>query len=162
MERGGFLNIHADFTAHPHHRLWRRRVNVLLYLNENWPEEYGGHLEFWTKDMQRCFEKILPLFNRCVIFNADKDSFHGHPHPLACPSETTRKSIALYYYSAEEAPPVKLATNYRAKPGDGIKALFIFLDKKILSAYNHLKGALGINDDAVSKILRRLGKLWKR
>lgn len=161
IERGGFLNIHADFTAHPHHRLWRRRVNVILYLNEDWQEEYGGHLELWTKDMHGCFEKILPVFNRCVIFNTDKESFHGHPHPLTCPPERTRRSIALYYFTAEEKPPVKIATNYQAKPGDGIKALFIFLDKKILSAYNHLKGALGMNDDAVSKALRMLGKVWR-
>ena len=43
--RGGFLNVHADFTVHPHKRHWRRRVNLLLYLNEGWEESYNGHLE---------------------------------------------------------------------------------------------------------------------
>ena len=28
--RGGFLNVHADFTVHPHHAAWQRRVNVLV------------------------------------------------------------------------------------------------------------------------------------
>ena len=155
IERGGFLNIHADFTAHLHHRMWRRRVNVLLYLNSDWKEEYGGHLELWTKDMKRAFEKVLPVFNRCVIFDTNTDSFHGHPHPLACPEGTTRKSIALYYFTEEKQSPVKVATNYQARPDDdGLKAMLIFLDKKVLSLYNHVKGALGINDDFVSRVLR--------
>ncbi|HSQ00025.1 MAG TPA: 2OG-Fe(II) oxygenase, partial [Candidatus Dormibacteraeota bacterium] len=44
---GGFLNIHADFTGHPHHPRWRRRVNLLVYLNPDWQESYGGELELW-------------------------------------------------------------------------------------------------------------------
>lgn len=53
-QRGGYLNIHADFTVHPHKRNWRRRVNLLIYLNENWKEDYGGHLELWSRDMKNC------------------------------------------------------------------------------------------------------------
>lgn len=155
IKPGGFLNIHADFTAHPHNRLWRRRVNVLVYLNHDWKEEYGGKLELWTKDMKRSFKKVAPLFNRCVIFNTDTDSYHGHPEPLTCPADRTRKSIALYYFTEEKTPPVKIATNYHARPGDGAKAILIWLDKKALSIYNRLKGLLGINDDFASKILNK-------
>lgn len=158
IKRGGFLNIHADFSAHPHHRMWRRRVNVLLYLNKDWKEEYGGKLELWTKDMKQAFRKILPVFNRCVIFNTDLDSFHGHPEPLNCPEDRTRKSIALYYFTEEKIPPTKVATNYQARPGDGIKAIFIWLDKRILSLYNRLKGLFGINDDFASKLLKKISK----
>jgi Rps23 Pro-64 3,4-dihydroxylase Tpa1-like proline 4-hydroxylase len=68
--RGGFLNIHADFTVHPHYRRWRR-VNLLLYLNAEWPEEYGGELELWSTDMKRREEKVAPIGNRVVIFNTD-------------------------------------------------------------------------------------------
>jgi len=159
IKTGGFLNIHADFTVHPHRRMWRRRVNVLVYLNEGWREEYGGHLELWTKDMKRYFKQVLPVFNRCVIFNTDRDSYHGHPKPLTCPEDTTRKSIALYYFTEEKETPVKITTNYRARPDDGLKAVFIYLDKKILSLYNWLKGVLGINDDFVSRFLNFLAKL---
>lgn len=161
IERGGFLNIHADFTAHPHQRMWRRRVNLLLYLNEDWHEEYGGQLELWTKDMRECFKTIMPVFNRCVIFNTDSDCFHGHPHPLTCPDDRTRKSIALYYFTEERTRPVKVATNYQATPDDGIRVVFIYLDKKILAIYNTVKGVLGINDDAVSKLLKFLGRFRK-
>lgn len=152
-QRGGFLNIHADFTVHPHKRNWRRRVNVLIYLNEMWMPEYRGELELWTRDMQVCAQKISPVFNRCVIFNTDEDSYHGLPDPIQCPEGMTRKSIALYYFTEEGAAPRKKATNYRARPGDGIKSLFIFLDKKLVSLYNSIKGWLGINDDLVSKVL---------
>jgi len=53
---------------------------------------------------------IAPLINRCVIFNTDSDSFHGHPDPLKTPEDVTRKSIALYYYTASDA----ILDEYRA------------------------------------------------
>ncbi len=152
-ETDGYLNIHADFTVHPHKRNWRRRVNLLIYLNENWKEVYNGHLELWSTDMKRCVQKISPTFNRCVIFNTDQDSYHGVPEPLACPGGMTRKSLALYYYTEEKELPLKRATNYRARPGDGLKALWIYLDTKALALYNDLKGRLGLKDDFASRIL---------
>ena len=152
-KRGGFLNIHADFTVHPHKRNWRRRVNLLIYLNKDWKPEYNGHLELWTRDMKKCEQKISPIFNRCVLFNTDEDSFHGLPETINCPEEMTRKSIALYYFTEEEKTPAKYATNYQARPGDGIKSIFIWLDKKVIALYNEIKGVLGINDDFVSKVL---------
>ena len=152
-QRGGYLNIHADFTVHPHKRNWRRRVNLLIYLNENWQPEYRGELELWTRDMKACAQKILPLYNRCVIFNTDQDSYHGLPDPIQCPEGMTRKSIALYYFTEENAAPRMRTTNYRARPGDGIKSLFIRLDTEAVGLYTRLKGWLGINDDFVSKVL---------
>lgn len=98
IERGGYLKIHADFNRHPRLRL-DRRLNLLLYLNEDWKEEYGGHLELWDGKMERCVSRILPAFNRCVVFSTTDFSNHGHPEPLACPEGRTRKSLALYYYS---------------------------------------------------------------
>ena len=98
IERGGYLKIHADFNRHPKFNL-DRRLNLLLYLNENWKEEYGGHLELWNNQMTACVRRISPIFNRCVIFNTTDFSYHGHPEPLTCPEHVTRKSLALYYYS---------------------------------------------------------------
>ena len=83
--RGGFLNIHADFTVHPYQHDWHRRINVLIYLNEKWDDNWGGQLELWDKKMKNCVTKISPIFNRCVIFNTDYNSFHGHPEPMTCP-----------------------------------------------------------------------------
>jgi hypothetical protein len=95
---GGVLGVHADFTRHTDYDL-DRRVNVLVYLNKDWQDEYQGHLELWDKDVSRCVKRIRPTAARCVIFNTDADSFHGHPRELKCPDGITRKSIALYYYS---------------------------------------------------------------
>lgn len=98
MLPGGVLGIHADFTNHRVYQL-SRRINVLLYLNEDWQDGYEGHLELWSRDMARCERRIRPLLGRMVIFNTDADSFHGSPTPIACPAGITRKSIALYYYT---------------------------------------------------------------
>jgi hypothetical protein len=95
---GGHLGVHVDFTEHRYYKL-SRRINVLLYLNEDWDDEYGGHLELWNNELDRCERRIRPLIGRCVIFNTDKRSWHGHPETLKCPEGTTRKSIALYYYT---------------------------------------------------------------
>jgi hypothetical protein len=102
IERGGFLKIHADFNVHPKLRL-ERRLNVLIYLNQDWREDYGGHLELWDADLTACHHRILPVFNRTVLFATSSTSFHGHPHPLACPPSMTRKSMSLYYYTAAAA-----------------------------------------------------------
>jgi Rps23 Pro-64 3,4-dihydroxylase Tpa1-like proline 4-hydroxylase len=96
--RGGHLNVHVDFNRHPRTGL-DRRLNVLLYLNRAWPQEYGGALELWNADKTQCERSILPLFNRLVVFSTTEHSFHGHPQPLSCPDDRTRKSLALYYYS---------------------------------------------------------------
>lgn len=95
---GGYLKIHADFNWYPRLRL-DRRLNLLLYLNKDWREEYGGHLELWDAAMSGCRRRVLPAFNRCVIFSTTDFAYHGHPDPLTCPKDRTRKSVALYYYS---------------------------------------------------------------
>lgn len=99
IERGGFLKVHADFNWHPKLRL-DRRLNLLVYLNKDWKEEYGGHLELWDAEMKQAVRSILPLFNRTVIFSTTDVSFHGHPKPLNCPPGVTRKSASLYYYTS--------------------------------------------------------------
>jgi hypothetical protein len=76
-----------------------RRVNLLIYLNEDWQDAYGGHFELWETDMSRPVVKIAPLFNRIAMFSTTGVSWHGHPDPLTCPDNRSRKSIALYYYS---------------------------------------------------------------
>ena len=123
ISAGGLLGIHADFRVNEGLQLLRR-VNVLIYLNKNWQESYGGKLELWDKSMQAKAKEIAPIFNRCVIFNTDADSFHGHPEPLTTPDGITRKSIALYYYTALEInnnSGESRHTLYIARPNDSTK-----------------------------------------
>ena len=98
IKKGGVLKIHTDFNKHPSLKL-DRRINVLIYLNKDWKDQYGGHLELWDKDMLGCKKKILPTFNKMVIFSTNDFSNHGHPDPVICPLNQSRKSIALYYFS---------------------------------------------------------------
>lgn len=98
---GAFLNVHVDYNYHPETK-YHRRLNVLIYMNKDWKGEYEGHLELWdmTKGKKR-IEKISPDFNRCVIFETNEISYHGHPHPLNTPKGINRKSIATYYYTKD-------------------------------------------------------------
>ena len=124
IERGGYLKVHADFNRHTRMRL-DRRLNLLLYLNKDWKEEYGGHLELWDTAMTRCEKKILPIFNRFVLFTTTDFTYHGHPEPLMCPEGWTRKSLALYYYTngrpASEGTGKEHSTLFQARPGEDIK-----------------------------------------
>jgi 2OG-Fe(II) oxygenase superfamily len=104
IERGGHLAIHSDF-AKPRHLAIFRRLNLIIYLNKNWKEEFGGSLELWSRDGKEKVKSVLPIANRAVIFTTDTTSFHGHPEPINCPPDMSRRSLALYYYSVQ--PPAR-------------------------------------------------------
>ena len=118
--RGGKLGVHADFRINQELHL-HRRMNVIVYLNPEWDDAYGGHLELWDRQMKNWVKAVAPIWNRCVIFNTDADSFHGHPDPLTTPEGIARRSMALYYYTAskeiyKEVPSTD--TIYHARPTD--------------------------------------------
>lgn len=119
ISTGGHLSMHADFN---HHKLMNleRRINVLIYLNDDWRDEYGGQLELWDADMNGCVKSVVPEANRCVIFNTTSFSNHGNPHPVTHPEGRTRKSIALYYYTATWGDEKRAhTTQFRQRPGTG-------------------------------------------
>ena len=158
--RGGFLNVHTDFSNHHYQKNWRRRVNVIVYLNPGWQESWGGAIEFWEPSMQRCAAKYSPLLNHAVIFTTDERSLHGFADPLLCPEGVTRKSLAFYYYTVDEqAHAVAHSTDYHARPGDGWKeASLIWLDKKAVDLYSRAKARLGFSDEFASKVLGFLSR----
>jgi Rps23 Pro-64 3,4-dihydroxylase Tpa1-like proline 4-hydroxylase len=113
---GGYLNIHTDFNFHPVTKK-HRRLNILVYLNEAWQDGWQGHLELWPEDNSACAVKMTPLAGRMVLFETSEVSFHGHTHPLACPSGITRRSLAAYYYSDwPTGLKEREKTNYRLTP----------------------------------------------
>jgi Rps23 Pro-64 3,4-dihydroxylase Tpa1-like proline 4-hydroxylase len=124
IARGGLLKVHADFNLHPRLRL-QRRVNALLYLNEDWDPSYGGDLELWDAEMSQAVTKVRPLANRLMIFRTDPGNFHGHPEPLACPEGRYRRSLAWYYYTLPEQD-FSLAYDsghhgrWRSRPGESV------------------------------------------
>ncbi len=115
--RGGHLGIHADFNHHDVMNV-HRRLNLLIYLNDDWDASYGGALELWDRSMRECRVRTLPAMARAVIFATDLDSYHGHPDPITCPPDRTRQSIATYYYQAPAAKlGIERTTNFRKRPG---------------------------------------------
>jgi len=120
---GGHLSVHADFNIHKGMKL-ERRLNLLVYLNDDWPEDYGGHLELWDQKMERCRHRIAPVLGRAVVFNTSLDSYHGQPDPVSCPPDRSRRSIATYYYTAHAAGVATLpdrTTNFQPRPASGDK-----------------------------------------
>ena len=98
--RGGWLNIHADWTQHPHLPLVRR-LNLIVYLSEDWKEEWGGALELWNPGATEAGAKVPPLFNRMVIFPTTSETLHGFPDALRCPSDRSRRSASVFYWSPD-------------------------------------------------------------
>lgn len=115
---GGKLGIHVDFNRHRYYGL-HRRMNLILFLNKSWDEKFGGALELWDKKMEKCEKKVYPLFNRAVIFNTTDDSYHGHPDPMKLPTNFSRKSVALYYYTSDRNDNAKEVfwTEHQKRPG---------------------------------------------
>lgn len=114
---GGHLDIHADFNVHGHMKV-ERRLNVLIYLNPDWKEEYGGSFEVWDKAMTKKMASFVPLQNRMVCFSTGSDTWHGNPEPVNHPDGEPRQSIALYYYTATWNESRKIHTTlFKPRPG---------------------------------------------
>ena len=142
IKPGGFLKVHVDFHKHKTMGL-DRRVNVLVYLNEDWEESYGGHFELWERDMSKCVTRIAPLFNRMAIFSTTDFSWHGHPDPLTCPPDRSRRSLALYYYTngrpaseVGEAHRNRITTTFAARKGKDKPQMALF--NKMVNLANDL------------------------
>ena len=105
IKKDGYLAVHTDFNtySHPQHGKLDRRINILIYLNPVWEESYKGHL--WLCTSSEPVKKILPVLNRCVIFDTTSNSFHGHPERLCVPEGMFRSSIACYYYTKNTNEP---------------------------------------------------------
>lgn len=105
--RGGNNNIHLDYNLHP--KLGRqRKLNIIVYMTEDWNPEWGGGLELWADDYNArkhrdkqqpefLIKTIENYFNRAIIFDTTQNSWHGLPNQINCPEGIIRKSIAGYY-----------------------------------------------------------------
>lgn len=98
IKAGGLLKIHADFNKHPKLNL-DRRLNMIIYLNNEWQENWGGGLQLFDRQMDKPIKSVVPNFNTAIIFSTTSYTYHGHPDPLACPESRSRRSLAYYYFS---------------------------------------------------------------
>ncbi len=115
---GGYLDVHVDASWNERLALYTG-INVFLYLNRDWADEYGGHLELWDERGEECRTRILPIFNRMVIFTSGEKTYHGHPSPLSCPAGLGRKSLAANFCVSrhpEHQTQFRRSAIYRANP----------------------------------------------
>ena len=104
------LDIHVDAGRHIKTGLIKA-ITIGVYLSYNWSEENGGHIEFWEGDKSNidnpkiysCKDKILPIFNRCIIFENNDNSWHGAPEPCICKNNEKRIFLTLSYLSDEKS-----------------------------------------------------------
>jgi len=111
---GQDLDAHVDFNRHPVEK-WHRRLNLIVYLNHEWNDAWGGSLELHS-DPRAANDRITtitPLYNRAVIFETTEWSWHAFPRIALPPGRQalTRKSIALYFYT-KERPADELADTH--------------------------------------------------
>lgn len=135
---GSFLNVHIDNSSHPVQK-WYRRLNLLIYLNKNWSEEKGGHLELWQPNMSEPV-KILPIFNRMVIFATDKQSWHGYSQ-VNTKDGDTRKSINIYYFT-EQSPDgtdYHHITSFKARQQEVINKVLYPVDNLVRTVVRSLR-----------------------
>jgi len=118
----GRLDVHVDFNR-GQHGLYRR-LNLLLYLNPEWDDAWGGQIELWDPQVKHCAVSLTPALGRCLIFETSQISFHGVA-PLKCPPDYARRSFAAYYYTAEPPPigadTVMHGTLFRARPDETLR-----------------------------------------
>jgi Rps23 Pro-64 3,4-dihydroxylase Tpa1-like proline 4-hydroxylase len=144
---GSFLDIHIDFNIHADRGI-HRRVNLLIFFNKDWKEEYGGHTELWNADMTHLDKKVFPAFNHCLIFETNEISYHGYA-AIKVPENVTRKSFYAYYYTTLREDAAKYHdTVFKARPTDSTL-------KKTLTPIK--EGAKNF----IKRQLRRLGITFK-
>jgi len=145
----GLLDVHVDFNFEGKLQLYRR-VNILIYLNEEWSEDWGGNVELWDKQVKNCTQSFEPKANRCVVFNTSDYSFHGVT-AVASPDGKPRKSFAAYYYTKDagdnagevygghhttifKARPYEYKKRFISMPAQSIKASIKSFKRSIRSA----------------------------
>jgi Rps23 Pro-64 3,4-dihydroxylase Tpa1-like proline 4-hydroxylase len=135
---GGRLDVHVDFNFIEKHQ-WHRRLNILIYFNKDWKEEYGGYLDLWDKDVKKCYGSFAPIFNRACGFATSEISFHGVT-PITCPPNIARKSFATYFYT-REAPQgwngENHSTIFKARPDEWMRGRVLMPAESTMAQAKH-------------------------
>ena len=73
-------------------------LSLVIYLNDDWKEEWGGQLQFYDRERQTVHSKVPVGNGNAVIWSYDNFAFHGYPEPMTNPKNTSRKALRLFYY----------------------------------------------------------------
>lgn len=119
LHQGGnnsFLDTHIDYNLHPLLKK-QRRLNLIIFLNEEWEEDWGGSLQFSNASLTKCIASLTPRFNRAVIFICNSISYHGY-NQIQCPATLSRKSFYTYYFTEPEKNLIFHDTVFRPSAND--------------------------------------------
>lgn len=109
-ENGDYLDIHSDAGNHPINKM-KKHITIGIYLSNNWNEINKGHLEIWDGDnvldenpkLNKCVNKILPSFNKMVIFSNTCNAWHGNPEPVNILDDERRIFVTISYLSNQHS-----------------------------------------------------------
>lgn len=148
---GGRLDVHVDFNYVPDRQL-HRRLNILFYLNPDWPTAWGGEIELWDADVRNRVRSYTPAMNRCLVFETSETSYHG-VSPNICPPGHVRRSFAAYYYT-REAPAGwdghTHSTVFKARPDEAIRGAVLMPAEK---AGRGIRSGINWTRQAVKRLL---------
>lgn len=153
----GRLDVHVDFNYLPERQL-HRRLNILIYLNPEWRDGWGGHVELWDRDVRRCYHALQPRLNRCVIFQTSESSFHG-VSAVRCPDGVERRSFAAYYYTQKPPPQwdgTAHSTVFRARPDERLRG-YVLMPAERLQRELHA-GLLRVRRGVGRSVRRFIGR----
>lgn len=138
---GSFLDMHADFSRHPANRTWLRELNILLYLNPNYDESFGGHLELEHAQTHQQ-GRVAPLLNRMVVMLTKGHTLHGYKR-TNFPKGQYRTSLAAYAYSIDQdfAAEPSRSTLWKPKDASPMKAALAALAPSLVKAKNAVLGS---------------------
>lgn len=144
LHQGGersFLDMHADFNRHPANHEWLRELNILLYLNDDYKDEYGGHLQL-ENAVTGAKGQVAPLPNRMVFMLTKEHTLHGY-REVRFPPGRYRTSIAAYAYSIDrdqKSEPAR-STKWRPNTGGPLKAAVARVSPMLVAVKNGLFGS---------------------
>ena len=139
----GHLDVHVDFNYIKDRQLFRR-MNILIYFNKDWQDDWGGNIELWDKDVKNCVHSFTPVFNRCVMFETNEISYHGVT-AVKCPESTARRSFAGYYYTVDEPEWWEgnaHSTLFKARPDEKMKGAVLMPAEKVTRFFRKVKRKL--------------------
>lgn len=122
------LDIHVDAGVYWKNGL-KKQVTLGIYFSYNWSPDNGCELEIWDGDsldgnnyetakLKSCITKIVPQFNRMILFNCYDNSWHGNPEPMKGSPSSRRIFVTLSYLSNDHGLNQKAKALFIARPTD--------------------------------------------
>ena len=125
MGKDDFLNPHID-NSHDSKRQKYRRLNLLYYVTPNWKNSNGGNLELWDDKVKNNIT-IPSFFNRLVVMNTDKRSWHS-VSPVCV--DNLRCCVSNYYFSniSPDGTNYYHVTSFNGRPNEYLKRFISIFD----------------------------------